>query len=174
MNRRIIVALLSLLSSPCFAADGTLSSGGWYAGIASGYFFPIRKWDSSYTVGGGGDFFGGYQINAHLAVEIGVNMWLLAGDNNNTWDLKLLPELKWSPFSWKLRPYVFAGVGSDYQLNHPSGTSTWNAVVPLGAGIRWDVHPKYRIFLEAAHYFVLGPPVATEDVPLLFGFSIDI
>jgi hypothetical protein len=102
-------------------------------------------------------------------------MWLLAGDTNTTWHLKVLPVLKWYPILWKLKPYLLAGVGFDYQLNYPGAVPTWNMALPLGAGVQWDLHPRYRLFLEATYNFLFfGPRVATQDVPILLGFSIDL
>ena len=136
---RKLLILALCIGAPLAQAEGVQSqAGGWYAGMASGQFFPIKKWSSSYWLGGGGNFLLGYKFNSNLSIQLATNMWLLSGDGNDTWDLKILPEVKSNLIGNKWSPYLLAGVGSDHQLNYPGSISTWNVVLPLGFGVEWN------------------------------------
>jgi hypothetical protein len=78
---------------------------GWYAGIASGWYFPVQAWPTTYRLGGGGMFLLGEQINRHWAVQWDLNMWLFSGSGRDTWDLKTGPAIVWTP-SHRLRQPV--------------------------------------------------------------------
>jgi hypothetical protein len=168
----LLAARLACAEGGSPAADATAKPvRGFYLGIASGQFFPIEKWPSRYTFGGGGDFIGGYQVSEHWALQLDSTMWLLSGGGLDTWDLKVTPQVKADIGPWRLKPIVSAGAGLDYQLDEPSGTSIVRPVLTLAAGAQYEMRPGCRVFVEGIGYLVLGT-VTTQDIPLVAGMSV--
>jgi hypothetical protein len=147
------------------------SDAGWYAGIASGWYFPIQRWRTPYVLGGGGNFFAGREFTEHVDAQLDVNMWLLSGTPRSTWDFKAAPSLVWTPGRGRILPFASAGIGVDVQTNYPSRTSAIGAMIPLGGGVRFGLGSKSSLFI-AAQYYLLFRPVTTRDVPLLGGFRV--
>lgn len=145
----------------------------WYAGIASGWYFPIRKWPSTYTLGGGGSFVLGRRFAAGWAVQLDANMWLCSGSGLDTWDIKVTPQLVHAFGRRRLAPFVLTGLGVDYQISYPARASSVSVVVPAGIGLRWQLHSRSSLFLEAIHYSLFSP-VTTRDIPVLAGFHADL
>jgi hypothetical protein len=145
---------------------------GWYAGIASGWYFPTQRWNSPYTVGGGGTLLLGRETGRHWAVQIEANMWLLSGSAQDTWDLKAGPVVTWTAGS-VLAPFAFAGLGVDVQTSYPARSSTVGPMVPVGAGLRFAIGPDRAVFMQSAYYVVFRS-VATRDIALLGGFKVGL
>jgi hypothetical protein len=146
-------------------------SQGWYAGIASGWYFPIQAWPTTYQLGGGGLFLLGAQINRQWAVQFDLNMWLFSGNGRDTWDLKTGPVLLWTPRDHGIAPYFLAGPGVDFQTNYPQQVSRVAPMMSIGAGVRFAMGARSAFFVEARHHFVLRP-VTTRDIPVLAGFRL--
>jgi hypothetical protein len=151
-------------------ADSSASSG-WYAGIASGWYFPIQAWPTTYQLGGGGMFLLGDQLNRHWAVQLDLNMWLFSGNGRDTWDLKTGPVILWTPSDRRLAPFLLAGAGVDFQTNYPEQVSRLAPMMTVGAGVRFAMGVRNSFFVETRHYFVLRS-VTTRDIPVLTGFRL--
>ena len=147
------------------------SVGSWYAGIATGWYFPVERLSSPYAVGGGGDLILGYQLSSTLSLRLEVDMALVAGDPHDTWSLRVTPEVKWDLGSWTLQPFVFGGVGLAYQATHPGPVSAATVVFPVGAGLQWNLASGTRLFVQAS-YEILLKHLSVQSVPLLGGFEI--
>src|SRR5262249_5358678 len=88
------------LSDAASASEASVdleASKGWCAGIASGWYFPVQAWPTTYRLGGGGMFQLGDQMNRHWAIQLDLNMWLFSGNGRDTWDLKAGPVVLWTP-----------------------------------------------------------------------------
>lgn len=144
---------------------------GFYVGIASGEYVPIKKWPSSYTLGGGGNFIAGYQLDSRWALQLDTSMWLLSGSGLDTWDFKGILAVKRDLGASSVRPFVMAGVGLDEQLSQPQSTWTSRAVLTLGLGLQVELRPGCRVFVEGIGYLVLGS-VATQDLPIVAGMTV--
>src|SRR5215470_15795902 len=142
-----LTASLSI-ASPCLAEDSQTTREGFYVGIASGEYTPIQKWESSYTLGGGGNIIAGYQLSPNWALQFDWSMWLLSGSGLATWDLKAIPAVKLDLGASRVRPFALAGAGLDAQLNEPESTWTARAVLMLGVGLQAELRPGCRIFVE--------------------------
>jgi hypothetical protein len=147
------------------------ASDGWYAGIASGWYFPIQAWPTTYQLGGGGMFLVGAQINPHWAVQFDLNMWLFSGNGRDTWDLKTGPVLVWTPSARRIAPFFLAGMGVDFQTTYPEQVSRLAPMTSVGGGVRFAMGARSGFFVEVRHHFVLRP-VTTRDVPVLVGFRL--
>ena len=147
------------------------SVGSWYAGIATGWYFPVERLSSPYSVGGGGDLLLGYRLSSNLSLRLEVDMSLVAGDPHDTWNLRVTPEIKWDLGSWTLQPFVFGGVGLAYQVTYPCPVSTATVVFPVGVGIQWNLGSGTRLFVQAS-YEILLKHLSVQSVPLLGGFEI--
>jgi hypothetical protein len=159
---------LALLGQPGVARA---EAQGWYAGIATGWYFPIEKPSSAYSLGGGGVLLLGYQLTSSLSLRLEVNMSLLAGDQHDTWNLRATPEIKWDLGSWRLRPYVWTGAGLAYEALYPGPVSSATLVIPIGVGLQWELDSRTRLFVQAS-YDVLVKHLSTQSVPLLGGFEV--
>ena len=111
---------LQLLGSPVARAaeeeeQPSPSARRWYAGIATGWYFPVASLSSPYSLGGGGVLFAGYQLSSNLSLRLEVNMSMQGGNPHDTWSLRATPEIKWDLGSWRLQPFVWTGVGLAYQ-----------------------------------------------------------
>jgi hypothetical protein len=144
---------------------------GWYAGIASGYYFPVQAWPTTYQLGGGGMFLLGDQLNRHWAVQLDLNMWLFSGNGRDTWDLKTGPVLVWTPSERTIAPFFLAGAGVDFQTDYPAQVSGLAPTMSVGAGVRFAMGVRNAFFIEARQHFVLRS-VTTRDVPVLAGFRL--
>jgi hypothetical protein len=146
---------------------------GWYAGIASGWYFPVQAWPTRYQLGGGGMFLLGDQVSRHWAVQMDLNMWLFSGDGRDTWDLKTGPVFLWTPNGRGIEPFLLAGAGVDFQTNYPAQVSRIAPMMTVGAGVRFAMGGRGAFFLETRDYFILRS-VTTRDVPVLAGFRLPI
>jgi len=144
---------------------------GWYAGIASGYYFPAQAWSTTYQLGGGGMFLLGEQLNPHWAVQLDLNMWLFSGNGRDTWDLKTGPVLVGTPSDRTIAPFFLAGAGVDFQTDYPAQVSRLAPTMSVGAGVRFAMGVRNAFFIEARQHFVLRS-VTTRDVPVLAGFRL--
>jgi hypothetical protein len=149
----------------------TGSTAPWYAGIATGYYFPVQQWPTAYRLGGGGTLIVGRSIGPHWAVQLDANQWLLSGSARSTWDMKAGPMVKWLARGSGAAPFVLAGFGIDAQTNYPSRSSTSSMMVPVGIGVEAQRFSNGAVFVEAMHYFVFRS-VETRDIPLLLGFRL--
>lgn len=145
----------------------------WYAGIATGWYFPVQQWPTAYRLGGGGTVFVGRTIAPQWSVQLDANQWLLSGSARNTWDMKAGPMVKWLIRDAGARPFLLAGVGVDAQTDYPSRRSTSAMMLPVGIGVEARSGSNGAVFVEAMHYFVVRS-VETRDVPLLLGFRLGL
>ena len=168
--------LLSLAVSSASVGEepsaGRLSSGGVYVGIATGGYFPIQKWPSSYTLGGGGNLIVGYQFDLHWSLQLDTTMWLLSGDGRDTWDLKVIPQVRLDIGTSVVRPFVLTGFGFNYQLDQPGSSSTIRPVLTAGLGLGYEFRTGCRLFIEVLGYLVFGP-VTTKDLPVVAGLVVN-
>jgi len=92
------MACVQLLGSPVARAteeeQPLPSARSWYAGIASGWYFPVAKLSSPYSVGGGGILLIGYQLSSQLSIRLEVNQSLQGGSPHDVWSLRVTPEIK--------------------------------------------------------------------------------
>ena len=145
----------------------------WYAGIATGWYFPVQQWPTAYRLGGGGTVFVGRSIAPRWSVQLDANQWLLSGSARNTWDMKAGPMVKWLVRDSGARPFLLAGVGVDAQTDYPSRRSTSAMMLPVGIGVEARSGSTGAVFVETMHYFVLRA-VETRDIPLLLGFRLGL
>jgi hypothetical protein len=177
LSAALLIASATALATPRVANGQAIDPSGegsaWYAGIGTGWYFPIQQWPTNYRLGGGGTLFVGRSLGPRWALQLDANQWLLSGSARSTWDFKAGPMLKWTARTSAASPFVLAGVGFDAQTNYPSRQSTSSAMIPVGLG--FQTHPRHNaaIFIEAMHYFV-ARPVATRDIPLLLGFQLGV
>jgi len=143
----------------------------WYAGIATGWYFPVERLSSPYSVTGGGDLLLGYQLSSNLSLRLEVNMSLVAGDPHDTWNLRVTPEIKLDLGSWTLQPFVWTGVGLAYEMTYPGPVSTATVVLPVGVGLQWTLDSRVRLFVQVS-YEILLKHLCVQSVPLLGGFEI--
>jgi len=143
----------------------------WYAGIASGWYFPVAKLSSPYSLGGGGILLVGRQLSSSLSVRLEVNQSLQGGSPHDTWSLRVTPELKWDLGSWRLQPFVWTGVGLAYQATYPGPVSTATVVVPVGLGLQWNLDSGSRLFVQAS-YDILFKHLSVQSIPLVAGFEV--
>jgi hypothetical protein len=143
----------------------------WYAGIGSGWYFPIQTVPSSYALGGGGVLLLGYQLSSNLSLRLEVNQSLRAGDPHDIWNLRATPEIKWDLGTWKFKPFVWTGVGLAYQATYPGPSTTATVVIPVGVGLQWDLNSRTRFFVQA-NYDILLKRLSVQTVPLMGGFEI--
>jgi hypothetical protein len=146
---------------------------GRYTGIASGWYFPSKKWSSNYSLGGGGSYVVGYEHDPLWSAQFDVNMWLCAGGGIESWDIKMTPELMRAFGRGAATPFAFIGVGAEYQQLYPARSSTIKAVVPVGAGVQWHLPGGARFYLEGIYYFAAAT-LPAHDVPVLAGFQIPL
>src|SRR5262249_55195563 len=156
------------LSDAASASEASVdldASKGWYAGIASGWYFPVQAWPTTYRLGGGGLFQIGDQMNRHWAIQLDLKSLLFFRKGRDTWDLKTGPVVLWTPSVRTVAPFVLVGVGIDFQTNYPEQVSRLAPMAPLGAGVRFAMGQRGAFFLETMHYFVLRS-VTTRDIPV--------
>jgi hypothetical protein len=169
------VACLQFLGSPVArAADEEQpppSVRRWYAGIASGWYFPVATLSSPYALGGGGVLLVGYQLSSSLSIRLEVNQSLLGGSPHDVWSLRATPEIKWDLGSWRLQPFLWTGVGLAYQATYPGPESTATVVVPVGLGLQWNLDSRSRLFVQAS-YDILFKHLSVQSIPLVGGFEI--
>ena len=163
------VAAFGLAPQPGAAQESHQAS--WFAGIASGWYFPTKKWTSSYTLGGGGSFLVGYAKNDRWAAQLDANMWLCSGNGIDSWDIKVIPEVTHAFGGGAVAPFALTGVGVEYQRLYPAKTAILAAVVPLGAGVQWRMNGGGRFFIEGI-YYIASDRLAAHDFPLLAGFRV--
>lgn len=173
MTRKWHALLFALLVLCPGRASAQEPAAAWYAGIGSGWYVPIQKWPSSYTLGGGGSFVLGRRFAAGWAAQMDANMWLCSGSGRDTWDIKVTPQLVRTLVRRRVAPFVLTGLGVDYQINYPARTSLVRAAVPIGVGLAWQLHSRSALFLQGIHYVLLGS-VTTRDLPVLLGFHADL
>jgi hypothetical protein len=168
-------ALVALLGGRAARADeaepASPSSRGWYAGIATGWFFPIEHPSSPYSLGGGGILLVGHQLSSRLSMRLEVNMSLLGGDPHDTWSLRVTPEIKWDLFAGRLTPFLWTGAGLAYAAIYPGPESAATLVIPVGAGIQWDLDSRTRLFVQVS-YDILLKHLGVQSVPLVGGFEV--
>ena len=116
-------ALVAFLGGPAARATETESalpsSRSWYAGIATGWYFPIERPSSPYSLGGGGVLLLGHQLSSRLSLRLEINMSLLGGDPHDTWSLRVTPEIKWDLFGERLTPFLWSGAGLAHAAVYP-------------------------------------------------------
>jgi len=167
---------LQLLGSPVARAaeeevQPSPSARRWYAGIATGWYFPVASLSSPYSLGGGGVLFAGYQLSSNLSLRLEVNMSMQGGDPHDTWSLRATPEIKWDLGSWRLQPFVWTGVGLAYQATYPGPVSTATVSIPVGVGVQWNLDSRSRIFVQAS-YDILFKHLSVQSIPLMAGFEV--
>ena len=169
------IVLGTLLGSPPARASDderpAPSSFGWYAGIATGWYFPVEAPSSPYSLGGGGTLLVGHQLSPSLSIRLEVNMSLLAGDPHDTWNLRVTPELKWDIGPWRLKPFLWTGVGLASEASYPGPVSIATVVVPVGAGVQWDLDSRTRLFVQV-NYDLLPRHFSVQSIPLMAGFEV--
>jgi hypothetical protein len=143
----------------------------WYAGIASGWYFPVATLSSPYSLGGGGVLLAGYQLSSSLSIRLEVNQSLLGGSPHDVWSLRATPEIKWDLGRSKLQPFLWTGVGLAYQATYPGPESTATVVVPVGLGLQWNLDSRSRLFVQAS-YDILFRHLGVQSIPLVGGFEI--
>jgi len=147
------------------------SSHGWYAGIATGWYFPIERPSSPYSLGGGGILLVGHQLSSRVSLRLEINMSLLGGDPHDTWSLRVTPEVKWDLFGGRFTPFVWSGAGLAYAAVYPGPDSAATLVIPVGVGIQWDVDSRTRLFVQA-NYDILLKHLSVQSIPLVGGFEV--
>ena len=169
------MALVQLLGSPVARATEEEpplpSARSWYAGIASGWYFPVATLSSPYSLGGGGILLVGHQLSSSLSLRLEVNQSLQGGSPHDTWSLRVTPELKWDLGSWRLQPFVWTGVGLAYQATYPGPVSTATVVIPVGLGLQWNLDSRSRLFVQAS-YDILFKHLSVQSIPLVAGFEV--
>jgi hypothetical protein len=143
----------------------------WYAGIGTGWYFPVATLSSPYALGGGGVLFVGYQFSSNLSLRLEVNQSLRGGSPHDTWSLRMSPEIKWDLGSGRLQPFVWTGVGLAYQATYPGPVSTATVVIPVGLGLQWNLDSRGRIFVQAS-YDLLFRHLSVQSIPLVAGFEL--
>jgi len=143
----------------------------WYAGIATGWYFPLEKPASPYSVGGGGVLLVGYQLSPSVSLRLEVNMSLLGGEPHDVWSLRVTPEIKWDVGPWRLSPFLWVGAGLAYQSIYPGPESTGTLVIPVGVGLQWKLDSRTRFFVQAS-YDILLKRLSVQSIPLLGGFEV--
>ena len=168
-------ALVALVGGPAARATETESalpsSRSWYAGIATGWYFPIERPSSPYSLGGGGVLLLGHQLSSRLSLRLEINMSLLGGDPHDTWSLRVTPEIKWDLFGGRLTPFLWSGAGLAYAAVYPGPESAATLVIPVGVGIQWDLDSRTRLFVQAS-YDILFRHLSVQSIPLVAGFEI--
>lgn len=166
-------ALVALLGGPAARATETESpsSRSWYAGIATGWYFPVERPSSPYSLGGGGVLLFGHQLSSRLSLRLEVNMSLLGGDPHDTWSLRVTPEIKWDLFAGRLTPFLWTGAGLAYAAVYPGPESAATLVIPVGVGIQWDLDSRTRLFVQA-NYDILLKHLSVQSIPLVGGFEV--
>ena len=160
-------ALVAFLGGPAARATETESalpsSRSWYAGIATGWYFPIERPSSPYSLGGGGVLLLGHQLSSRLSLRLEINMSLLGGDPHDTWSLRVTPEIKWDLFGGRLTPFLWSGVGLAYAAVYP-GPDSAATLVNLGgrrqpvASHRTSGMPRGAVLLGKPATFVACAP----------------
>jgi len=175
--RSVVVggALIALLGGPAARATETESaspsSRTWYASIATGWYFPIERPSSPYSLGGGGVLLVGRQLSSRLSLRLEVNMSLLGGDPHDSWSLRATPEIKWDLFGGRFTPYLWTGAGLAYAAVYPGPETAATLVIPVGVGIQWDLDSRTRLFLQA-NYDILLKHLCVQSIPLMGGFEV--
>jgi hypothetical protein len=146
----------------------------WYLGVGTGLSIPVQNWNPVYYLGGGGNFFLGYYLGRDWALQCGLEQWYYTGAGLTTADLRVLPELKWTPGPGEVKPYFFAGPGLDFQKDYPGAASSANISALLGAGLEFELGPKYRLFVEGKLEFIFAAGSTAGDLPLLAGINADL
>jgi hypothetical protein len=168
-------ALVALVGGPAARATETESalpsSRSWYAGIATGWYFPIERPSSPYSLGGGGVLLLGHQLSSRLSLRLEINMSLLGGDPHDTWSLRVTPEIKWDLFGGRLTPFLWSGAGLAYAAVYPGPESAATLVIPVGVGIQWDLDSRTRLFVQAS-YDILLKSLSVQSIPLVGGFEV--
>ncbi len=169
------MACVQLLGSPVARAaeeeQPPPSTRSWYAGIATGWYFPVAKLSSPYSVGGGGILLVGCQLSSNLSLRLEVNQSLQGGTPHDTWSLRATPEIKWDLGMWRLQPFVWTGVGLAYQATYPGPVSTATVVIPVGVGLQWTLNSHSRLFVQAS-YDILFKHLSVQSIPLVGGFEV--
>ena len=143
----------------------------WYAGIATGWYFPVATLSSPYSLGGGGVLLVGYQLSSSFSLRLEVNQSLRGGSPHDTWSLRMTPEIKWDLGSGRLQPFLWTGVGLAYQATYPGPVSTATLVIPVGLGVQWNVDSRSRLFVQAS-YDILLEHLGVQSIPLVAGFEL--
>ena len=167
----LVVVLGSPAARATEAESPLPSSRSWYAGIATGWFFPIERPSSPYSLGGGGVLLLGHQLSPRLSLRLEVNMSLLAGDPHDTWSLRVTPEIKWDLFAARLTPFLWSGAGLAYAAVYPGPDSAATLVIPVGVGVQWDLDSRTRLFVQM-NYDILLKHLCVQSIPLVGGFEV--
>ena len=166
------MAVVQLLGSPVArAAEEEQPARRWYAGIATGWYFPVASLSSPYAVGGGGVLLLGYQLSPNLSLRLEVNQSLRGGSPHDVWSLRAAPEIKWEIGSGRLQPFVWTGIGMAYQATYPGPESAATVVIPVGLGLQWNIDSRSRLFVQAS-YDILFRHLSVQSIPLVAGFEI--
>ncbi|HET9155239.1 MAG TPA: hypothetical protein VFN91_01150 [Myxococcaceae bacterium] len=168
----VLLALLGGVAARASEPEPLLpSSRDWYAGIATGWYFPIERPSSPYSLGGGGILLLGHQLSSRVSLRLEINMSLLGGDPHDTWSLRVTPEVKWDLFGGRLTPFLWTGAGLAYAAVYPGPDSAATLVIPVGVGIQWDLDSRTRLFVQA-NYDILPKHLSVQSIPLVGGFEV--
>jgi hypothetical protein len=181
MKKKILFLAFGLLFMSQAHAQDSDNSGAssqavspWYAGIGLGINAPVKNWDPNFTLGGGGLLFGGYHLNSLLALQLDLNPWLFTGGGNSIYDYRAFIDLRFNVPGPGVNTYFLLGPGYDVQVDNPSGYSTSSIAGNLGLGFQFDIHPGEHLFVEARYNILFYQNLTQQDVPVLFGLSVDM
>jgi len=146
----------------------------WYLGIGLGITAPLQDWDPSFTLGGGGILFAGYQLDSLVAIQADLNPWFYTGGGNSIYDYRTSLDLRFNIQSRGMTTYLFLGPGYDVQVGNPSGYSTSSLAAVAGLGFQFDLHPGERLFLEGRYDLSFYNNLTQQDLPILFGLNEDL
>ena len=149
------------------------NSSQWYLGTGIGLSIPLQNWNTGYYLGGGGDLLLGCSFDPHWALQLAYEQWFFTGAGFSTTDIRILPELKWTPRAGAMKPYFLAGPGLDFQRNYPGTASSTNFASLLGAGLEFELSPKSRLFVDGKLDFIFAGSTAL-DLPLVAGLNVDL
>ena len=149
-------------------------AGSWYAGIGTGAGIPLSDWNVDYYLAGGVGLFIGYRLDSIWAVQLGADRWFFTGGGSSTYDLRILPELRWNAPGDGLSPYALAGFGYDLQFNNPSGYNTAAPAAVFGLGAQYDLRQGKHLFLEIRTHLFFYQDATPIDMPIALGLSEDL
>jgi tetratricopeptide (TPR) repeat protein len=157
-----------------------LPSSFFYYEFTGGADFPARNWQSAYSLGPGGKISFGYEFNKNWDFQLDIESFYFSGMNYSgaisDLEFLVLPTIRYSFNINKIRPYLLAGVGEEFEFlsGDPVGASVSDLDIALGLGLEAALGNRIFLFLEGKYNFIFSSKVVGQDIPVLAGVRFGI